>query len=88
MKGYFRKRPVVVQAERIPVGADPVIIQTREGEMLGHPGDWIITGVEGERYPCADSIFRKTYEPAPRAEPAPSERRSEHDVIVRAMIGH
>lgn len=61
MKGYFRKRPVVVQAERIPAGADPVIIQTREGEMLGHPGDWIITGVEGERYPCADSIFRKTY---------------------------
>lgn len=85
MKGYFRKRPVVVQAEQIPAGADPVIIQTREGEMLGHPGDWIITGVEGERYPCADSIFRKTYEPA---APAPSVRRSEHDVIVRAMIGH
>jgi len=26
------------------------------------PGDWIITGVEGERYCCKDSIFKKTYE--------------------------
>jgi len=26
------------------------------------PGDWIITGVEGERYPCKPSIFAKTYE--------------------------
>lgn len=74
MKGYFRKRPVVVQAERIPAGADPVIIQTREGEMLGHPGDWIITGVEGERYraPTRSSV-RPTSRPH---EPSrPSRRR-------------
>ena len=28
------------------------------------PGDWIITGVAGEMYPCKDEIFRLTYEPA------------------------
>ena len=26
------------------------------------PGDWIITGVKGERYPCKPDIFEKTYE--------------------------
>ncbi len=28
------------------------------------PGDWIITGVKGERYPCKPDIFAATYEPA------------------------
>lgn len=27
------------------------------------PGDWIIRGVQGEHYPCKDSIFTATYEP-------------------------
>ena len=31
--------------------------------MEGRPGDWLITGVAGERYFCKDDIFRKTYEP-------------------------
>jgi hypothetical protein len=26
------------------------------------PGDWIITGVHGERYPCKPDIFEETYE--------------------------
>lgn len=26
------------------------------------PGDWIITGVQGERYPCKPDIFEQTYE--------------------------
>ena len=28
------------------------------------PGDWIITGVKGEMYPCKDEIFMATYDPA------------------------
>lgn len=28
------------------------------------PGDWIITGVKGERYPCKSDIFAATYDPA------------------------
>ena len=27
------------------------------------PGDWIITGVKGEHYPCKPDIFEATYEP-------------------------
>jgi hypothetical protein len=27
------------------------------------PGDFIITGVKGERYPCKPDIFAATYEP-------------------------
>lgn len=37
-------------------------IETLEGEMQVSPGDWIITGVQGERYPCKPDIFEATYE--------------------------
>jgi hypothetical protein len=37
-------------------------IDTLEGGHIVCPGDWIITGVQGERYPIKDSIFRETYE--------------------------
>ena len=56
----FRKRPVVVEAEQTIV---PVEIVTLEGTMRADPGDWIITGVKGERYPCKPDIFAATYEP-------------------------
>lgn len=39
-----------------------ITISTLEGKMRVNPGDWIITGIEGENYPCKDEIFRKTYE--------------------------
>lgn len=58
--GTFRKRPVEVEAERLE---ERVEIDTREGTVVGEPGDWLITGVEGEVYPCSDSVFRETYEP-------------------------
>ncbi len=38
------------------------VIQTLEGNMRVSQGDWIITGVRNEKYPCKDSIFRETYE--------------------------
>ena len=56
----YRKRPVVVEAEQIDV---PTEIETLEGTMRANAGDWIITGVGGERYPCKDAIFRATYDP-------------------------
>ncbi len=37
-------------------------ISTLEGRMIVSPGDWIITGVNGEKYPCKPDIFEKTYE--------------------------
>lgn len=42
-------------------------IDTLEGEHNVCPGDWIITGVKGERYPCKPDIFEATYE---KVEPA------------------
>ena len=38
-------------------------IDTKEDGHRVCPSDWIITGIEHERYPCKDAIFRKTYEP-------------------------
>lgn len=49
-----------------------VEIPTLEGVMTGQIGDWLITGVSGERYPCKPDIFAKTYEPVGRP---PAERR-------------
>jgi hypothetical protein len=37
-------------------------IETLEGKMLITRGDYIITGVKGERYPCKPDIFHMTYE--------------------------
>lgn len=55
----YRKKPVVVEAIQTQ---EEVIIETIEGNMKASPGDWIITGVNGERYPCKPDIFEKTYE--------------------------
>lgn len=34
-----------------------------EGQVALCPGDWLITGVRGEHYPCKDGIFQATYDP-------------------------
>ena len=39
---------------------------TLEGGHVVTPGDWIITGVQGEHYPCKPDIFAATYEPSPQ----------------------
>ena len=38
-------------------------IDTLEGGHIVRQGDWIITGVKGEHYPCKPGIFEMTYEP-------------------------
>jgi hypothetical protein len=71
----YRKRPVTISAhrflppEQIPDGVVPTKhsetgygIETIEGWVRATPGDWIITGVEGEKYPCRADIFDQTYE--------------------------
>ena len=55
----FRKKPVVIEAYQTDV---TVQIPTLEGVMTANPSDWIITGVQGEKYPCRDDIFQQTYE--------------------------
>ncbi len=55
----YRKKPVVIEAYQTD---KEVFIHTLEGEMRADPGDWIITGVMGEKYPCKPDIFKATYE--------------------------
>lgn len=70
----FRKKTIVIEAEQwfpgkqikgVMVRNDHLIahIKTLEGLMTVTSGDWIITGVNGEVYPCKPDIFEKTYEP-------------------------
>jgi len=40
-------------------------IDTFEGGHIVCPGDFIITGVQGEHYPCKPDIFHETYEEVP-----------------------
>lgn len=37
-------------------------VDTLEGSHVASPGDWIITGIKGERYPCKPDIFAATYD--------------------------
>lgn len=37
-------------------------IETLEGRMHVMGGEYIITGVAGEKYPCKEAIFAQTYE--------------------------
>ena len=55
----FRKKPIVIEAVQL---TELTEVETLEGTMVGYPGDWLITGVKGEKYPCRDDIFRETYE--------------------------
>ena len=38
------------------------VINTLEGTYDVIDGDWIITGIKGEKYPCKPDIFEQTYE--------------------------
>ena len=55
----FRKKPVVIEAYQTDKELD---IPTLEGIMHANIGDWIITGVHDEQYPCKPDIFWETYE--------------------------
>ena len=76
----FRKRPIVIEAEqwlgpdpetnlRLGIhssddGSNTWIMETLEGPFMVSSGDWIITGIKGEKYPCKADIFEATYERA------------------------
>lgn len=47
---------------RIAGEVTPWWCNTLEGAHQVTPGDWIITGVKGEKYPCKPDIFALTYE--------------------------
>ena len=55
----YRKKPVTITAYQTDKELE---IETLEGTMKASPGDFIITGVHGEKYPCKPDIFWETYE--------------------------
>jgi len=78
----FRKKPIVIDAVLFtgmkhlwPEGvckdncgmAKAPHVHTLEGPMNVSIGDWIITGVNGEFYPCKPDIFDKIYDKVPTA---------------------
>jgi hypothetical protein len=44
-------------------------IKTLEGKMYISKGDYIITGIAGERYPCKPDIFEASYEAVEEGAP-------------------
>lgn len=52
------KKSIPVKAEKVKHDTK---IKTLEGTMQAHTDDWIITGVNGEKYPIKKEIFEKTY---------------------------
>ena len=55
----YRKKSVVIEAYQTQ---EEMEIFTLEGIMRADKGDWIITGIFGEKYPCKNDIFEQTYE--------------------------
>lgn len=76
----YRKKAVVIEAEEwqpgrkiegvcdctkpLWYGKPGPHIHTLEGAHFLTPGDMVITGVKGEKYPCKPDIFAATYDAA------------------------
>lgn len=63
----FGKVPVIPEIKKLdPYNESGKVnlgwIPTLEGGHVVTPGDWIVTGVENEKYPCKPGIFAQTYE--------------------------
>lgn len=55
----YIKKPIPVEAFQTK---KPVDIKTNEGVMHANAGDWILTGIDGEKWPVKKDVFEKTYE--------------------------
>lgn len=55
----YKDRLGVYKNSESPTGYS---IDTLEGSYQVTAGDWIITGIKGEKYPCKKDIFEMTYE--------------------------
>lgn len=61
-------------------------IDTLEGGHIVCPGDWVITGVKGEHYPCKPDIFAATYDPVDAA-PAACEKHCLSVYLGKSFLG-
>jgi hypothetical protein len=74
MARYLKKQIVVEAVQWFKEGDHPAVtadkghdgfgyVDTPEGCLRVDPGDWIITGIAGENYPCKPDIFKRLYTP-------------------------
>jgi hypothetical protein len=42
---------------------ETLVIRTKEGSATARPGDWVVEGPGGERWPVSDGQFRRSYRP-------------------------
>ncbi len=42
--------------------SDDLVLRTMEGRAKARPGDWVVEGHRGERWPVTDDQFRRTYQ--------------------------
>jgi hypothetical protein len=42
---------------------DVLVLRTMEGRATAQPGDWVVEGHRGERWPVPDGQFRRSYTP-------------------------
>ena len=40
---------------------EELVIRTKEGTATANPGDWVVEGAFGERWPISDEQFKRTY---------------------------
>lgn len=55
----FTKKPVTIQAKQMNHDFE---VETLEGTMQGHKGDYLVIGINGEQYTVKEEIFGKTYQ--------------------------
>ena len=58
----FEEKDYKRVGDMVFVGMIKTLEDTEESYHYVCEGDWIITGVAGEKYACKDEIFKKTYE--------------------------
>jgi len=53
------KKPIPIKCIQIH---EPFQVESLEGTVNGKAGDWLMIGIDGEKYVCDDAIFKKTYD--------------------------
>lgn len=97
--GLYKKRPITVEAEQLiegktwPAGVDiddanQMYVTTIQGQKVAiRYGEWVIAEGDGLHfYPCADEVFRRTYEPENATPPRLSITHRELKEIKHALF--
>jgi hypothetical protein len=74
-----RKRPIPVT---VSFAKSAGVIETLEGAVWHAPGDAVLTGVQGEKWPVRREVFATSYDPVP-----PTQSRQDGVYLKRPLDG-